>query len=195
VIGQCRLCAKLQDCVKLDPAIFAGDCSAYIQNAPWGRKNEPVSFVNKFFNIRNVISQKFSRLVVSLSLVSEITERVFKSRLMDYLTCNSLLNSHQSAYCKHHSTETALLYIHDHLVSATGSQKYHVFAYLTFLLLLTLLTMTSWSPVSHPGLVSMALFSAGSSRICHLVTSEHICLLLFSFFCLTLFSCRFRAVD
>ena len=42
---------------------------------------------------------------------------------MDHLTSNSLLNSHQSAYCKHHSTEAALLYIHDHLVSAIGSQK------------------------------------------------------------------------
>ena len=40
--------------------------------------------------------------------------------------------------------------------------KYHASAYSTSLLLLTLLTMTSWSPVSHPGLVSMALFSAGS---------------------------------
>ena len=28
------------------------------------------------------------------------------------LTSNNLLNPHQSAYCKHHSTETALLYIH-----------------------------------------------------------------------------------
>ena len=34
-----------------------------------------------------------------------------------------LLNPHQSAYCKHHSTETALLYIHDHLINAIGSQK------------------------------------------------------------------------
>ena len=62
------------------------------------------------------------RPISNLSLISKITERV-KSRLMDHLTCNSLLNSHQSAYCKHHSTETALLYIQDHLVSATGSQK------------------------------------------------------------------------
>jgi len=30
---------------------------------------------------------------------------------------------HQSAYCKHHSTETTLLDIHDHLINATGSQK------------------------------------------------------------------------
>ena len=48
---------------------------------------------------------------------------VVKSRLMDHLTSNSLLNPHQSAYCKHYSTETALLYIHDHLISAIGSQK------------------------------------------------------------------------
>jgi len=40
---------------------------------------------------------------------------------MDHLTSNSLLKSHQSAYCKHYSTETALLYIHDHLISAGQS--------------------------------------------------------------------------
>jgi len=45
------------------------------------------------------------------------------------------------------------------------------FAYSTSLLLSTLLTMTSWSPVSHLGLVSIALFSARSSHICHLVAS------------------------
>ena len=46
-----------------------------------------------------------------------------KSRLIDHLTSSKLLNPHQSAYCKHHSTETALLYIHDHLINAIGSQK------------------------------------------------------------------------
>ena len=30
---------------------------------------------------------------------------------------------HQSAYCKHHFTETALVYIHDHLINAIGLQK------------------------------------------------------------------------
>jgi len=63
------------------------------------------------------------RPISNLSLVSKIIERVVKSRLMDHLTSNSLLNPHQSAYCKHHSTGTALLYIHDHLISAIGSQK------------------------------------------------------------------------
>jgi len=45
------------------------------------------------------------------------------SRLTDHLDSHGLLNPHQSAYCKHHSTETALLYIHDHPINAIASQK------------------------------------------------------------------------
>jgi len=55
--------------------------------------------------------------------VREITERVVKSRLFDHLTSNNLFNPHQFAYCKHHCTETALLYIHDHLINAIGSRN------------------------------------------------------------------------
>ena len=51
-----------------------------------------------------------------------LSERIVKSRLTCHLSSNNLLNPHQSAYCKHHSTETALLYIHDHLINAIGSQ-------------------------------------------------------------------------
>jgi len=50
-------------------------------------------------------------------------ERVVKSRLTEHLSTNNLLNPHQSAYCKHNSTKTALLYIHDYLINAIGSQK------------------------------------------------------------------------
>ena len=52
-----------------------------------------------------------------------IIERIVKVRLTYHLSSNNLLNPHQSAYCKHHSTETALLYIHDHLINSIGSQK------------------------------------------------------------------------
>ena len=55
--------------------------------------------------------------------MSELNERVVKSRLTEHLTSNNLLNPHQSAYIKHHSTETVLLYIHDHPINAIGSQK------------------------------------------------------------------------
>ena len=74
-------------------------------------------FVNKYTKHVNY------RPILNLSLISKIIERVVKSRLTYDLTSNSLLNSYQSAYCKHHSTEKALLYIHDHLVSAIRSQK------------------------------------------------------------------------
>jgi len=60
--------------------------------------------------------------MANLSLISKIIERVVKSRLTDHLTSNKLLNSHQSAYCKHNSTETAL-HIHGNLINAIGSQK------------------------------------------------------------------------
>ena len=49
--------------------------------------------------------------------------RVVKSRLTDHLVSNGLLNLHQSAYCKHYLTETALLFTYDHLINAIGSQK------------------------------------------------------------------------
>ena len=61
--------------------------------------------------------------ICNICLISKIIERVVKSRLTDHLTSNKLLNPHQSAYVKHHSTVTALLYIHDHLANAVGSQK------------------------------------------------------------------------
>ena len=111
------------------------------------------------------------RPISNLSLISKIIERVVKSRLTDHLTYNKLLNPQQSAYCKHHSTETALLYIHDHLIHAIGSQSYCVYVSSTFLLPLTPSTIASYSLVSPLGSVSTALFSIGLSPTCHLAPS------------------------
>ena len=58
------------------------------------------------------------RPISNLSLISKIIERVVKCRLTDHLVYNGLLNPHQFAYCQHHFTETALLYIHDHQFSS-----------------------------------------------------------------------------
>jgi len=52
-----------------------------------------------------------------------IVERVVKYRLTNHFVSNGLLNPHQSAYRTHHSSETALLYIHDHLINAIGSHE------------------------------------------------------------------------
>ena len=61
--------------------------------------------------------------IPNLCVISKIIECIVKSSLTDNITSNKLLNLHQSAYCKHHSTETALLYIHDHLINAIWSHK------------------------------------------------------------------------
>ena len=67
------------------------------------------------------------RPISNLSVVSKIIERIVKSRLTDHLSSNTTISSIliSLSYCKHHSTETALSYIHDrlHLISAIGSQK------------------------------------------------------------------------
>jgi hypothetical protein len=48
---------------------------------------------------------------------------VVKLRLTDYLSTNNLLNPFQSAYIKHHSTETTLLSVHDHIIKAMSHQQ------------------------------------------------------------------------
>ena len=57
-------------------------------------------------------------------------ERVVKSRLTEHLSSNNILKKistlttlHSVILQVHHSTETALLYIHDHRINAIGSQK------------------------------------------------------------------------
>ena len=61
-----------------------------------------------------------------------LIERDVKSQITDFLSSNNLLNPHQSAYCKHRSTKTALLYIHDQLINAIGSQKISCLCLLIF---------------------------------------------------------------
>ena len=63
------------------------------------------------------------RPISHLSFLSKLTERVVKYRLLDHLSTNSLLNSHQSAYSKFHSTETTLLSVHDHLIKSISTKK------------------------------------------------------------------------
>ena len=47
-------------------------------------------------------------------------DTTYQSRVRTYhLFSHNILNPHR----RHHSTETSLLYIHDHLITAIGSQK------------------------------------------------------------------------
>src|SRR6218665_2463640 len=58
------------------------------------------------------------RSISNLSFLSKLSERVVLSRLNGYLTSNNLLNPNQSAYTKHHSTETLLTSLYNKLVMA-----------------------------------------------------------------------------
>ena len=61
--------------------------------------------------------------ISNLSFLSKLSERVVLSRLKGYLTSNNLLNLNQSAYTKHHSTETLLTSLYNKLVTAIGHQQ------------------------------------------------------------------------
>ena len=61
--------------------------------------------------------------VSHLSFLSKLTERNVKNRLTQHLSSNNLLNQFQSAYTKHHSTESTLLAVHDHIIKAMSQQR------------------------------------------------------------------------
>ena len=56
------------------------------------------------------------RPVSSLSLISKILEKIVANRLLAHIENNHLSNPLQSAYWKHHSTESALLKVHNDIV-------------------------------------------------------------------------------
>ena len=86
------------------------------------------------------------RPVSNLSFVSKIIEKVIASRLIEHMKENDLLDPMQSAYRKGHSTETALLRVHNDIVSAID--KGHG----VFLVLLDL--STAFDTVDHDILLS-----------------------------------------
>jgi exonuclease III len=63
------------------------------------------------------------RPISNLSFLSKLAERVVHNRLDQHLAQNFMYNSHQSAYTKYHSTETALLSVHNSLIQAIAKQQ------------------------------------------------------------------------
>jgi len=65
-------------------------------------------------------------VIIILYLTSHSYQNLLKEfnlRLVNYLSINNLLNSFQSAYIKHRSSETTLVSIHDHIIEAMSHQQ------------------------------------------------------------------------
>ena len=63
------------------------------------------------------------RPVSNLSFLSKILEKVVASRLTSHINNSHTSNDYQSAYRKFHSTKTALLKIHNDILSSMDDDK------------------------------------------------------------------------
>jgi len=97
-----------------------------------------------------------------LSLLSKLTKRVVKLRRFDYLSTNSLFNSFQTAYIKHHSTETTLFSVHDHIYP----QSYDTSTSLTLFELCAAFDTVDHSILLEPLSSSFGISSTALSWIC-----------------------------
>ena len=96
------------------------------------------------------------RPVSNLPFLSKLLEKIVLSQLNSHLSSNNLLHPFQSAYRQHHSTETALLHILNHLLLATDSGN---------ISLLTLLDLSAaFDTIDHTILIHRLQHSFG---ICH----------------------------
>jgi hypothetical protein len=59
----------------------------------------------------------------NLPFISKILEKAIKVRLQQHLSTHLLHDSLKSAYCQHHSTETALLKVHSDIAEAMDKKS------------------------------------------------------------------------
>jgi len=58
-----------------------------------------------------------------LCFISKVLEKVVESQIREHILVNNLVDPFQSAYSKHHSTETALLKILDDILQTVDSEQ------------------------------------------------------------------------
>ena len=106
------------------------------------------------------------RPISNLSFLSKVTERVIHNRLLAHLESFPSLSSFQSAYKKLHSTETALLKIHNDLLLSFEDKK---------LSALVLLDMSAaFDTVDHSILLSRLSSNFGISGSAHSLLTSYL---------------------
>ena len=67
------------------------------------------------------------RPISNLPVLSKLSERLVLNRVMSYLNDSNLLPTHQSAYRRHHSTETAVTKVYSDILGAADDGKLSFF--------------------------------------------------------------------
>ena len=65
--------------------------------------------------------------ISNLPVLFKLSERLVLNRVMSYLNNSNLLPTHQSAYCRHHSTETAVTKVYSDTLGAADDGKLSFF--------------------------------------------------------------------
>ena len=94
-------------------------CSAHMPNDL--KKAILTPIIKKLFLDPEVLNN--FRPISNLTFISKIIEKIVASRLNDHMILNDLHDLMQSAYKKHHSTESALIYLFDDVLSALDLKR------------------------------------------------------------------------
>ena len=98
---------------------------------PRSMKKATVSSLLKKLTLDKDVLKNY-RPVSNLSFISKILEKIVSSRLLDHIKSNNLGEPLQSAYKRHHGTETALLKIQSDLLLAMDDHKASLVVFLDF---------------------------------------------------------------
>ena len=63
------------------------------------------------------------RPISNLPVLSKLSEKLVLNRVMSYLNNSNLFSTHKSAYCRHHSTETAVAKVYSDILGAADDGK------------------------------------------------------------------------
>ena len=93
---------------------------------PKSWKSAPVTSLLKKPSLDHNVASSY-RPISNLPVLSKLSERLVLSRVMSYLNNSNLLPTNQSAYRRHHSTETAVTKVYSDILGAADDGKLSLF--------------------------------------------------------------------
>ena len=113
----------LKECINDLLPFLAAMCNASLLEGslPLSQRHAIVTPILKKSTLDSGLVNNY-RPIPNLTFVSKIVERLVSEQLVEYLQDNNLMPNLQSAYRRHHSTETALLRILSDLLKAMDNQ-------------------------------------------------------------------------